>query len=71
MRRLIDLLGAAVEWLDVVVLALLVASGIGLVVVLALGGGSVVEIALVVLFVTAIALRWLRTSWAGDKLRGR
>jgi hypothetical protein len=69
--RLLRLLGAAVEWLDVFVLGLIVAAGIGLVVVLVLGGGTVIEVGLIVVATAAAAVRWLQRSWAGDKLRGK
>jgi hypothetical protein len=60
-----------VESLDVVVLVLLLAWGVALVAVIVAGGGTAIQIGLVVLLVAFIALRWVRTSFAGEKLRER
>jgi hypothetical protein len=60
-----------VEWLDVIVLVLLLAWGVALAVVVALGGGTVIQVGLVVLLFVALALRWARTSFAWEKLRER
>jgi hypothetical protein len=57
-----------VEWLDVVVL-LLLAWGTALAVVVIVGGGTAIQVGLVVLLVALMALRWARTSFAWEKLR--
>jgi hypothetical protein len=62
---------AFVEWLDVVVLALLLAWGIAVAVAVALNGGTAIQVLLVLILFAAIGLRWLRQSFAGDKLRDR
>ena len=73
MRRnpLVRIFPAFVEWLDVVVLVLLLAWGVALAVVVAVGGGTVIQVGLVVLLFVVIALRWARTSFAWEKLRER
>jgi hypothetical protein len=60
-----------VAWLDVVALVLFLAWGVAMVVVLIVGGGTAIQIGLVVLLVAALALRWVHTSFAWDKLRER
>ena len=62
---------AFVEWLDVVVLALLLAWGVALAVVVIVGGGTAMQVGLVVLLVAVLALHWARTSFAWEKLRER
>ncbi|MGH2846740.1 MAG: hypothetical protein ACRDL0_12100 [Thermoleophilaceae bacterium] len=62
---------AFVEWLDVVVLVLLLVWGVALAVVVIVGGGTAIQIGLVVLLVAIMALRWARTSFAWEKLRER
>jgi hypothetical protein len=62
---------AFVEWLDVVVLVLLLAWGVALAVVLIVGGGTVIEVGLVAVLVVLMALRWVHTSFAWEKLRER
>jgi hypothetical protein len=69
--RLVRLFWSFVEWLDVGVLALLVGFGVALVVVLLAGGRTAIQVALVVLLIVGMALHWMLTSSAGDKLRGR
>jgi hypothetical protein len=66
---LVRLFGAFVEWLDVVVLVLLLAWGVAVAVVVIAGGGTGIQVGLVVLLVAVIALRWVRTSFAWEKLR--
>jgi hypothetical protein len=60
-----------IDWLDVFMLALIVAFGAYLAFVLLFDGGAAIEIALVVLLFAAIALRWTLTSSAADRLRGK
>jgi hypothetical protein len=73
MRRnfLARFIWAFVEWLDVGVLVLLLVWGAALLVVLVVGGGTAIQMALVVVLVAAMALNWVLTSPAGEKLRGR
>jgi crotonobetainyl-CoA:carnitine CoA-transferase CaiB-like acyl-CoA transferase len=61
----------SMQWLDVAVAGLVALFGIALAVVVATGGGSVVEVALVIVVFVFAELRWLRTSFALDVLRGR
>ncbi len=63
-------LHSLIDWLDVFVLALIVAFGAYLAFVLLFDGAAAIEVALVVVLFAAIALRWARTSSAGDRLRG-
>lgn len=56
-------------WLDVAVAAAIVGFGVFLAVVLLGDGGTALEIALVVIFFVATALRWMRTSFGWETLR--
>jgi hypothetical protein len=58
-------------WLDVFVGALIAAFGIALAVVLIVGGGSLLQMLLVIGLFAAVAVGWLRTSWGWDTLRRR
>jgi hypothetical protein len=58
-------------WLDVIVGAGLAAFGIALVVVLLTGGGTLVEVGLVIVIFGAMTLWWWHTSYAGATLRRR
>ena len=62
---------AFVEWLDVVVLVMLLVWGVALAVVVIVGGGTAIQVGLVVLLVAVLALQWARTSFAWEKLRER
>ena len=57
------------EWLDVAVAAVLAGFGLFLAVLLALGGGTAIEVALVLILFGAGTLWWSYTSSAWDKLR--
>jgi len=60
---------AAIDWLDAVVLSLLLAAGAALAAVVLIDGGTAIEVGLVVLLTLAAALRWAQTSFAVDKVR--
>jgi hypothetical protein len=66
--RIPDDIGA---WLDVAVMVASAGFWLGLTAVVAFGGGSVVEIALVFVLGAAATFVWAYTSYAWDKLRGR
>jgi hypothetical protein len=67
----VRLFRAFVEWVDVVVLVLLLAWGVAMAVVVIVGGGTAIQVGLVVLLVAVMALRWAHTSFAWEKLRER
>jgi len=56
-------------WLDVAVAVALVAFGGYLVGVLVTGGGSVVEVSLVVVLTVIVALRWIGMSFTVETIR--
>jgi hypothetical protein len=58
-------------WLDIAVMVALAGFWTVLVGVLVFGGGSLIEIALVILVGAAGTLWWAYTSYAWDKLRRR
>jgi len=56
-------------WLDLLVAGLLAGFGFALVIVLAIQGGTAIEVGLVVLVFGAGTLRWLNTSWGWEPIR--